>query len=250
MINLENKIVVVTGAAQGNGATIAKGLSRLGAILVLADLNEEKLQHTRDEISQLGKTAYAYVLNISDRDSCIQFAEMIKEEIGGVDVLVNNAGILRRSTFESETTFKDLEDTLNVNIKGTFYLSHALLDLLKQSKGNIVNVASIQSFVASPTATAYSISKGGVAQMTKTLAVELAKYGIRVNAIAPGIINTPMSHITRSNPDTLNSFLKHVPLAREGQSEELVGPVAFLCSETASYVTGCILPVDGGYLTV
>lgn len=250
MINLSEKIIVVTGAAQGNGATIAKGLSSLGANLILVDLNTTKLLEVRDEIIQSGRNAHAYTLNIANHESCFDLAEKLTSEFGKVDVLVNNAGILRRSTFESSSTFQDLEDTLNVNVKGAYYLTHSLLPLLKQAKGNVVNVASIQSFVASPTATAYSISKGGIAQMTKTLAVELAQYKIRVNAIAPGIINTPMSEVTRSNNDALQNFLRHVPLSREGQPDELIGPVAFLCSNAASYVTGCILPVDGGYLTV
>ena len=250
MFNLDGKKIVVTGAAQGNGEAIAKGLSALGATVILADLNLEKLQQVKAEIESQGRIAHAYQLNVSDVDACTQFAARLEKEVGDLDVLVNNAGILRRSNLASDSWLTDLEDTLNVNVKGSYCLIHALVDALKRTQGNIVNVASIQSFVAATTATSYAISKGAVAQMTKTLAAELAKYHIRVNAIAPGVIETPMTEFTRSQPQILEGYLRHVPMNRTGQAQELVGPVAFLCSNAASYVTGCILPVDGGYLTV
>lgn len=250
MFDLSNKKAVVTGAAQGNGEAIAKGLAKLGATVILADLNEDKLQQVRSDIEQAGGTAYAFKLNVADPQDCIDFAAAVQAAVGDINVLVNNAGILRRSNLESESTFKDLDDTINVNVKGSYYLVHALLDALKNTQGNIVNVASIQSFVAATGATTYAISKGAVAQMTRTLAAELAKYSIRVNAIAPGVIETPMTEVTRANQSSLDNYLRHVPMSRMGQPSELAGPVAFLCADAASYVTGCILPVDGGYLTV
>lgn len=250
MFNLNLKKVVVTGAAQGNGEAIAKGLSALGATVILADLNHEKLKQVQADILAAGQQAYIYPLNVADPVACLDFAQKVYNDIGDIDVLINNAGILRRSHLESESWLKDLEDTLQVNVKGSYCLVHAFVDSLKRTQGNIVNVASIQSFVAATTATSYAISKGAVAQMTKTLAAELAHQGIRVNAIAPGVIETPMTEFTRSNQNILEGYLRHVPMNRTGQPTELVGPVAFLCSDAASYVTGCILPVDGGYLTV
>lgn len=250
MFNLNDKKIVVTGAAQGNGEAIARGLAQLGATVILADLNEEKLHSVKEQILAQHKEVHAFKLNVADQASCILFAQQVQDAVGDIDILINNAGILRRSNIESESTFKDLEDTINVNVKGSYYLIHAFLNALKNTQGNIVNVASIQSFVAATSATTYAISKGAVAQMTRTLAAELAKYHIRVNAIAPGVIETPMTEITRSNKDMLEGYLKHVPMNRMGQPLELVGPVSFLCSNAASYVTGCILPVDGGYLTV
>ena len=250
MFILHNKKIVVTGAAQGNGEAIAKGLSQLGATVILADLNLEKLEQVKQDILNAGREAYAFSLNVADLEHCQTFAEQVQQTVGDIDVLVNNAGILRRSNLESETTFKDLDDTLNINVKGSYNLTHSFLESLKRTQGNIVNVASIQSFVAATSATTYAISKGAVAQMTKTLAAELAKYGIRVNAIAPGVIETPMTEFTRANQGMIEGYLRHVPMNRTGQPTELVGPVSFLCSNAASYVTGCILPVDGGYLTV
>ena len=250
MFNLVNKKIVVTGAAQGNGEAIAKALAQQGATVLLADLNRDKLQQVCDAINHDGGCAYAFQLNVADQQSCIEFSEAVQQQVGDIHVLVNNAGILRRSNIDAESTFQDLEDTLNVNVKGSYFLIHAMLNALKNTQGNIVNVASIQSFVAATGATTYAISKGAVAQMTRTLSAELAKYNIRVNAIAPGVIETPMTEATRENPMALESYLRHVPMNRMGQPSELAGPVTFLCSEAASYVTGCILPVDGGYLTV
>lgn len=250
MFILHNKKIVVTGAAQGNGEAVAKGLSQLGATVILADLNLEKLEKVKEDIVKAGREAYAFTLNVADQANCEQFAQQVQDTVGHIDVLVNNAGILRRSNIESESTFKDLDDTLNINVKGSYFLTRAFLESLKNTQGNIVNVASIQSFVAATSATTYAISKGAVAQMTKTLAAELAKYGIRVNAIAPGVIETPMTEFTRANQGMIEGYLRHVPMNRTGQPTELVGPVSFLCSNAASYVTGCILPVDGGYLTV
>ncbi len=250
MFDLLQKKIVVTGAAQGNGEAIAKKLAQLGATVILADMNYEKLQNVKNEIETAGGRAYAFALNVAEQQCCQDFAKAVYDTIGDIDVLVNNAGILRRSNFESATSIQDLSDTIDVNVKGSYYLINALFESLKKTQGNIVNVASIQSFVAATGATAYAISKGAVAQMTRTLAAELAKYHIRVNAIAPGVIETPMTEATRANPAALEAYLRHVPMNRMGQPAELAGPVAFLCSDAASYVTGCILPVDGGYLTV
>lgn len=250
MFDLAQKKIVVTGAAQGNGEAIAKGLAQLGAMVILADMNFDKLVQVKQDIEDAGGKALIFELNVANQQSCQAFATAVFNAVGDIDVLVNNAGILRRSNFEAESVFTDLEDTINVNVKGSYYLTHAFLASLKASKGNVVNVASIQSFVAAVGATSYAVSKGAVAQMTKTLAAELAKYEIRVNAIAPGVIETPMTAATRANPAALDSYMSHVPMKRMGQPLELIGPVAFLCSTAASYVTGCILPVDGGYLTI
>jgi NAD(P)-dependent dehydrogenase (short-subunit alcohol dehydrogenase family) len=137
-----------------------------------------------------------------------------------------------------------------VNLQGTFNVTMAFVEQLKHTRGTIVNIASINSFTAPAGSGAYPVSKGAIAQFTRALASELAPEGVRVNALAPGIIATAMSEPTRADPKRLEAFLTHVPMKRVGEPEELVGPVVFLCSDAASYVTGAILPVDGGYLGV
>jgi NAD(P)-dependent dehydrogenase (short-subunit alcohol dehydrogenase family) len=128
------------------------------------------------------------------------------------------------------------------------YVARAFMDQLKATKGRIVNLGSIMSLSAGPGLAAYAASKGAVLQLTKALAHDFAPFGVRVNAIAPGVIETPMTEATRSNPDAIGRFMAHTPLKRPGQPDELVGPVLFLASHSSSYVTGVILPVDGGYL--
>ena len=139
---------------------------------------------------------------------------------------------------------------MDVNVNGIFNVVHANLPALRQTRGSIINVASIASFVGVADTLGYSPSKGAVKLFTQALARELATDGIRVNAIAPGVIETPMTQSTRDDPERLAGFLKRTPLGRVGQAEELVGPVVFLASPMASYVNGVILPVDGGYLAV
>jgi NAD(P)-dependent dehydrogenase (short-subunit alcohol dehydrogenase family) len=137
-----------------------------------------------------------------------------------------------------------------VNVHGPFNVTMAFVDQLKLTKGTIVNIASINSYVAQAGSGAYPVSKGALAQFTRALAAELAADGVRVNALAPGIIATAMTEPTRADPRRLEAFLAHVPMKRVGEPEELAGPVVFLCSDAASYITGAILPVDGGYLGV
>jgi NAD(P)-dependent dehydrogenase (short-subunit alcohol dehydrogenase family) len=137
---------------------------------------------------------------------------------------------------------------MGVNATGVANMTRAFLDQLKETKGRIVNLGSIMSVTAGPGMTAYAASKGAVAQMTKALAHDLAPDGVRVNAIAPGVIETPMTEATRANPDAIGRFMAHTPMGRPGRAEELVGPALFLASHASSYVTGALLPVDGGYL--
>lgn len=246
--SLAGKIVLITGAAQGNGKAVALGLAAEGARIIVVDIDGQGAEQTAQAIRAKGAQAWGFALDVSDRGACERLASTVAQEIGDIDVLVNNAGILKRVTFDSPEVGHALEATLAVNVTGPFNLTKACLASLKKTQGNVVNVASIQSFVAATTSPTYAISKGAVAQMTRTLAAELADQGIRVNAVAPGMFATAMSASTRGNEQALHSFLQHVPMKRAADPEELIGPIAFLASAAASYVTGVILPVDGGYL--
>ncbi|MBV7456074.1 glucose 1-dehydrogenase [Acidovorax sp. sif1233] len=245
---LHGRIALVTGAGQGNGRAIAKGLAKAGARVVVTDLNEENAKLVAAEIRAAGSDAIAYKLDVTSNDACQALAKTVATEIGNIDILVNNAGIIIREGLDSPQVASNLERTLNVNVMGSFLPSHAWLDALKQTRGVIINVGSIASSTGIPNVVGYSPSKGAVKLMTQALAVELAKDGVRVNAIAPGVIETPMTSYTREAPERLDKFMLRTPMARVGQPEELVGPVVFLASGMASYVTGVTLPVDGGFL--
>lgn len=242
---LRGRIALVTGAGQGNGKAIAKGLAKAGARVIVTDLNETNAKSVATEI---GVSAVAYQLDVTSREACLALAQTVAVDIGPIDILVNNAGIIIREGLDSPEVASNLERTLKVNVMGSFLPTQAWLGALKATKGVIINVGSIASSTGIPNVVGYSPSKGAVKLMTQALAVELAKDGIRVNAIAPGVIETPMTSYTRQAPERLEKFMLRTPMARVGQPEELAGPVVFLASDMASYVTGVTLPVDGGFL--
>ena len=244
------KVAWVSGAAQGNGAAIARGLARVGARVILLDINAAGAGETAQAIGAGGMQAHGYGLDITDADACNTLAQRLLAEFGPASVLVNNAGILLRAAHDSPEAAHAWRQTIDVNLHGTFNLTQALLSQLKATRGAIINISSIHAFVAPGVSAAYSASKGAIAQFTKAMAVELANSGVRVNALAPGMIRTPMTEVTTSDPERSAAFLRHVPMGRCGEPEELVGPVLFLASDAASYVTGAVLPVDGGYLTL
>ncbi|MEM9441643.1 MAG: glucose 1-dehydrogenase [Pseudomonadota bacterium] len=248
MDGIKNQVAVVTGAAQGNGRAIALGLAGAGARVVCCDVQEEKLQTLIHEIYAAGGEGLTMSLDVVNSDQCRKAATDVERKLGPVSILVNNAGIIRRTPPDAETFGADWDEVMMVNATGVMRVTHAFLDQLRSTKGRIINLASIMSVSAGPGIAAYAASKGAVLQLTKALAHDLAVDGIRVNAIAPGVIETPMTEVTRKNPDAIGRFMAHTPLGRPGKPEELVGPVLFLASAASSYVTGAMLPVDGGYL--
>ena len=245
---LQGRLALVTGAGQGNGRAIAKGLAQAGARVIVTDLDAGNAARVADEIVAAGGRAAHYRLDVTQLDDCLALAATVEAELGLVDILVNNAGIIVREGLDSPQVSQNLQRTLDVNVLGTFNPTHAWLKSLRATKGTVINVASIAASIGIPGVLGYSPSKGAVKQLTQALAVELAKDGVRVNAIAPGVIETPMTAATREAPDKLDRFMSRTPMARVGQPEELVGPVVFLASPMASYVTGVTLPVDGGFL--
>ncbi|MGV0908683.1 SDR family NAD(P)-dependent oxidoreductase [Martelella sp. FOR1707] len=244
---LKGQTILVTGAGQGNGRAIALGMAAAGARILCADLNADT---AADTAQACGADARSFALDISDRDSVLAAAAEIESSCGPIDCLVNNAGILLRGRVEEDPDIEKWKKTFDVNVTGTYSVAMAFLDQLKATRGSIINIGSIQSFVATPNSTAYTASKGAVLQMTKSLSVELARYDIRVNGIAPGVMRTPMTVETLSNEKASAALLNHIPMGRAGEPEELAGPAVFLASRLASYVTGVMLPVDGGYLSV
>ena len=252
---LANHTAIVTGAGSGIGRAIAAGYAREGAQVVVLDINKTAAAETAQEILNAGGKAESFALDVTKRDDCVAMAKQVADKVGQVTILVNNAGIARRNGMlgESDAVIKDWEDIIAINLSGVFNVTHAFLAPLRASKGRIVNIGSIQSFLhlKTPSSPAYTASKHGVLGFTKALAAELGKEGVRVNAIGPGFIETPLNEKVRaSNPELAKTFIAHTPLGRAGKAEDIVGPAIFLASDLSAYVTGTILLVDGGYLTV
>jgi NAD(P)-dependent dehydrogenase (short-subunit alcohol dehydrogenase family) len=252
---LQNHIAAVTGAGSGIGRAIALGYAREGAEVAVLDMNSEGAAETVKRIGAAGGKAKAFTLDVTKRDDSLTMAKKVADEVGPVSILVNNAGITRRNAFtaDADTVAKDWQDILAVNLNGMFNVTQAFLPALRTSKGRIVNLASIQAFMhlRTPSSAAYTTSKHGVAGFTKALAAELGKDGVRVNAIGPGFIETPLNEKVRAErPELVKIFIDHTPLGRAGKPEDIVGPAIFLASDLSAYVTGSIVMADGGYRTV
>ena len=252
---LANHIAVVTGAASGIGRAIAAGYASEGARVVLLDMNGDAAASAAKEIRDDGGKADSFALDVTKRDACIAMAKQVADKVGPVTILVNNAGIARRNGMlgADEAVINDWEDIISINLTGVFNVTHAFLAPLRANKGRIVNIGSIQSFVhlRTPSSPAYTASKHGVLGFTKALAAELGKDGVRVNAIGPGLIETPLNEKVRANnPELVKIFLDHTPLGRAGKPEDIVGPAIFLASDLSAYVTGTIVMVDGGYRSI
>ncbi len=252
---LEGHIAAVTGAGSGIGRAIALGYAREGATVALLDINGETAATAEADIRGAGGKAQAFTLDVRDRQACRDMAGKIASTVGAVSILVNDAGINRRNAFTADpaAVIKDWEDVMAVNLDGLFNVTHAFLGALRAAKGRIVNIASIQSFVhvRTPNSPAYTTSKHGVLGFTRALAAELGKDGVRVNAIGPGLIETPLNAQARANnPDLVKIFLDHTPLGRTGRPDDIVGPAVFLASDLSAYVTGAILMADGGYRVI
>jgi NAD(P)-dependent dehydrogenase (short-subunit alcohol dehydrogenase family) len=245
---IKNAVAVVTGAAQGNGKAIATGLAQNGAKIAVCDIQLEAAQKVAAEISSTGAVAKAFKVDVTSSASITALAETVERELGQTSILINNAGIIRRTPVDSATFEQDWHAVMAVNADGPMLMIRAFLPQLTATQGRIVNLGSIMSVTAGPGLSGYAASKGALLQLTKGLAHDLAPLGIRINAIAPGVIETPMTDATRANPEAIGRFMAHTPMKRVGQPEELVGPILFLVSSLSSYVTGALLPVDGGYL--
>ena len=252
---LRGHVAVVTGGGSGIGQAIAQGYAREGAEVVVVDIDADAAAHTARSINDAGGKAHGFALDVRDRGRCREAAAEIGKTAGRVSILVNNAGINRRNAFtaDAQAVTKDWDDILSINLNGVFNVTHAFLDQLRETKGRVVNIASIQSFVhvRTPNSAAYTTSKHGVLGFTRALAADLGKHGIRVNAIGPGLIETPLNAQARANnPDLVRIFMEHTPLGRPGKPEDIVGPALFLASDLSAYVTGSMVMADGGYRAI
>ena len=247
---LSGHIAVVTGAASGIGRAIARGYADEGASVVVADVNVAGAAETAAMINAAGDNrASAVMLDVTDRANCAAVAAEVARDVGPVSILVNNAGIVRRNPISAPDSDADWDAIINVNATGLYNVTKAFLEPLKATRGRIVNLGSIQSHIHTMNAAAYTVAKHGVLGFTKALAAELGADGIRVNAIGPGLIRTPLNAENRANTDMEAKFVLRTPLGRAGEAEDIAGPAIFLASDLSAFVTGVLIPVDGGYLT-
>lgn len=246
---LDGHTALITGGGSGIGRGIALAYAQQGATVIAADINLAGATETAEMIG--GNTARAEALDVSDRAACDALAAKVRAEVGDLSILVNNAGIVHRAMVDQAAAPAEWDETIGVNVNGAFNTTYAFLDQLKATKGRIISIGSIQSFVHTPTSVAYTMSKHAVKGLTVGLAAELGRFGIRVNAIAPGLIRTPLNENgTMRNAEVLEHYMRHTPLGRHGHPEDIAGPAVFLASDLAQYVTGHTLVADGGYLTV
>lgn len=245
---LEGRVALVTGGARGIGAAVGEALAREGAHVVLADLRKDVSAEAAAGLRGKGFDCCGMELDVADRASVERLAARIGAELGPVSILVNNAGIGHYADMDAPEAPDIWDRTIAVNLTGVFNVTRAFLPALKETKGSIVNVSSVVAFTSAFAEAGYVASKGGVRSLTQKMCREFAPFGIRVNAIAPGYIDTDMG----PTPDgkTLAWLSWHCPMQRFGRPEEIGGPVVFLVSPAASFVNGVTLPVDGGYLVI
>jgi len=244
-MRLRDEVAIITGAGGGIGEAVALCFSREGAKVALVEAVPERLDKVAGLIRSLGGDCFALRADISQRTEVSRMVKEVKEKYGRIDVLVNVAGIYMLSPIEN-TLEEEWDKVMNVNLKGTFLCSQiAGKVMIGQKKGNIVNIASIAGEVPRVYLGAYSSSKAGVILLTRVMALEWAKYNIRVNAISPGIISTPAAINAFEDERALKARMRTVPLNRIGEPEDVAKAAVFLASEDASYISGCVLPVDG-----
>jgi gluconate 5-dehydrogenase len=240
---LDGRAGLVTGAAQGIGRALAAGLGEAGARVALVDLKDD-VRYAAAELD-----AFAQVADITDAEAVTAAIDAVAEEFGRLDFLVNNAG-MRLIQPIMEMSVEGWRRTLDVNLTGAFNCIRAAVPhMLRAGRGRIVNVASVAGILAFKNRAPYNVSKAGIIALTKSVAQELAEQGIACNAVAPGVIETPLTRDYFTDPDLAPKIKANTPLGRWGQPGDLVGPVVFLCSDAAEFVHGETLAVDGGWVS-
>lgn len=247
-LDLNSKTAVVIGGTSGIGLTLAKGLSAAGASVVPSGRRRELVESVAADIKNTGRGSLAITCDVTDRSSLQALLNAACAEFGKVDILVNCAGITQRTPI-LDMSESDWNGILDTNLNGTLRVCQVFgRHMIERQYGRIINVASLSSFVAIYEVAAYSASKAAVASLTKSLAIEWARHGVCVNALVPGVFRTEMNAALLDGTPRGEEFLMRTPAARFGKLEELVGAAVFLASDAASFVTGHLLAVDGGFL--
>lgn len=251
-MRLAGKVALVTGSGSGNGRAIALAYVREGARVLAVDVREEGVVETVAQATGLAGTISWSLADVSRASDCAQMVETAVSRYGQLDILVNNAGITGSPEASVCHTTPDMEweQVLRVNLSGVFYgCKYALPVMLAGGSGRLINIASVAGLVAFPGRCAYTASKGGVVQLTRSLALDYAGQGIRANAICPGMIETAMTRWRLEQPELRNQIEARIPQGRVGQPEDLTGAALFLAGPESDYINGHTLVVDGGWLT-
>ncbi len=243
---LDGYTSVITGGSSGLGEAIAIGLGRFGSDIILLARDKKKLNRVKNRLGLLDINCEIYSADVTSWDSIIEVRDEIKSKHGKIDVLVNSAGILNRK-FVFDLTVEEFKKVLETNVTGTFVCCKAFGEIMvQQNSGSIINMSSIQGHVVSPKQSAYASSKGAILQLTKVLAVEWAKHGVRANAISPGYHKTPIASQILNDEAWYKRVVASVPLGRYAEAYEIVGAAIFLASKASSFMTGSFIISDGG----
>ena len=248
--SLGNRTAVVVGAGSGIGAAIAAAFARQGATTVCLDLDGEAARREQEKIRAGGGAAESQALDIRDPAAVKTCLEDVRSRHGRLDVVVSTPSInVRKPMLEYEP--EELDRVIDLNLKGTFHVLQAGGRLMREQKsGSLIVLSSIRSVVVEPGQSVYAATKAGIVQLVRTLAAELGPFGVRVNAIAPGVVETPLTAPIQDNPDWHDAYAAKNALQRWAKPEEIAGPAVFLASDAASYVTGTVLFVDGGWTAI
>ena len=245
--DFEGQVALVTGASSGMGLATAKGFAEAGAAVVLADVNDTAVQQASETLNAAGHRTLAVACNVADEAQAAAMVARTVAEFGRLDMAYNNAGILGPMGDVTEETAQAFDEVNAVNLRGVWTcMKHELLQMRKQGSGAIVNCSSLGGLVGLPGRAAYHAAKHGVIGLTKSAALDYATKGVRVNAVCPGCIDTPMG--AGIDPAAMQAFLRDQPIGRMGRAEEVAAAVLWLCSAGASFVLGVALPVDGGFV--
>lgn len=247
--SLNGKVALVTGASYGIGFSIAEALAEAGATIVFNDVKEEFVQKGIAAYKEVGIEARGYVCDVTDEPGIQEMVKKIEEEVGVVDIVVNNAGIIKRIPM-IEMSAADFRQVIDIDLTGPFIVSKAVIpSMIKKGGGKIINICSMMSELGRETVSSYAAAKGGLKMLTKNIASEYGSFNIQCNGLGPGYIETPQTAPIRVDGHPFNDFIiAKTPAARWGTPEDLKGPAVFLASEASDFVNGHVLYVDGGIL--
>lgn len=247
--NLENKVAVVIGGTGGIGGALSVGLAEAGANVVATSRNAEKVNNVAAKIKSLGRKTFTILTDATSEEDIRVLSDRVLDNYGRVDILVNAAGVnIRKSLIDM--SYDEWTKVIKTNLDSVFLGARCFArSMIQEQYGKIINLGSLNSVIASSNLSAYAASKGGVVQLTKALAVELAQHNINVNVILPGYFDTEMTAPVIQNRETYSKIVNRTPMKRIGMVEELIGTVVFLASDASQFITGSALAVDGGFLS-